>query len=308
LIEDMRAQARQQVQNDAAAQEHQELLAQHQQSQQGAILEQVFRTQVNGKIAVRNQANLNIILSWLHPGEQISAAWFRTVLSENPQLASQLGWQEVVDPKAQAASNKQQLEADRIEFEDFAKQSELYSINEANWTLLRSTLGPGLDKLSIAVVQLPEGPCVLTEDGETHQLIPATPAELAQWAQERFEADQENLSRMSANNDIEALRARARRDRERATPAVEQLEFQLSKGFEKEVLQGRSITPLPQTWLGKPLDAAFIRALNRHDPNTRILIERFGNCRLTARLHGVKTVRRFDNVGNPISGEYVFEN
>ncbi len=314
-LDQIRAQVRKEIQTGESedgelsleAQERHELLDQHNAAKDEARLQQLFRTVVNRKVLIDCEATRNQIWALLDgaPLDSISVQWLVKLLKESP---SQFAWQDVVDPKTQAAANKQQLEADRKQFEDFAKSSELCSIIEANWSVIYNALGPGLDKLSISVVQLPEGPCVLTEDGETHQLIPATPVELAQWAQERFEADQENLVRMAANNDIEALRARARRDRERATPAVEQLEFQLSKGFEKEVLQGRNVTPLPQTWQGKPLDSAFIRALNRHDPNTRILIERFGNCRLTARLHGLKTVRRFDSVGNPIPGEYVFEN
>jgi len=70
--------------------------------QEWALLS-VFRTQVNGKVAIDNQANRSIIAGWVHEdqGEQVSPAWFTKVLSEQPQLASQLTWQsaDALDPK-----------------------------------------------------------------------------------------------------------------------------------------------------------------------------------------------------------------
>src|SRR6266446_7767124 len=87
------------------------LMAQEQQ------LSNIFRTPVNGKVAIDNQANRSIIAGWLQEdqGEQISPAWFTRVLNEQPQLASQLTWQsaDALDPKKIRQAAEAQAEQDR---------------------------------------------------------------------------------------------------------------------------------------------------------------------------------------------------
>src|SRR6266478_5265848 len=65
-------------------------------------LSMIFRTPINGKVAIDNQSNRGFILGWLQEdqGESISATWFQKVLKETPLLANQLSWQsaDILDP------------------------------------------------------------------------------------------------------------------------------------------------------------------------------------------------------------------
>src|SRR6266478_3447339 len=77
----------------------------------------IFRTPVNGKVGIDNQANRRVILGWLQEdqGEQLSPAWFQKVLKETPSLANQLSWQsaDVLDPVKRREAESAQAQEDR---------------------------------------------------------------------------------------------------------------------------------------------------------------------------------------------------
>src|SRR5258708_7015651 len=112
----------------------------------------IFRTVLPGnKIAVDNAANRGVIESWLHPHESLSPEVFLKAVTETPRLINQLVLQsaDVLDPKKQRQAASAQAEEDRRIFENTAKRFELYSINEANWNVIPSTLGSGLSEFQI---------------------------------------------------------------------------------------------------------------------------------------------------------------
>src|SRR5260221_4557276 len=54
----------------------------------------ILRTPINGRVLVDNESNRLFLLSQVDEirGDQISPAWFKKVLAENPALANQLAW------------------------------------------------------------------------------------------------------------------------------------------------------------------------------------------------------------------------
>src|SRR6266478_5171560 len=70
----------------AREQEIDEINADRQRMAQENQLSLVFRTPINGKVAIDNQASRSIIRSWVDEtkGEAITPAWFVQILKENP--------------------------------------------------------------------------------------------------------------------------------------------------------------------------------------------------------------------------------
>src|SRR5260370_29045316 len=106
----------------------------------------IFRTPINGNVAIDNQSNRGFILGWLQEdqGESICATWFQKVLKENPVLARQLSWQssDVLDPRKQKDIAEAQAEQDRETFNQFARENG-FSECESNHLLVNSFLGNG---------------------------------------------------------------------------------------------------------------------------------------------------------------------
>jgi len=249
-------------------------------------LAQIFRTVINGRVAVENQANANIILGWLHEdqGEKLSRDWFIKVLKEQPSLAGELAWQsaDAVDPRKQAAAKKQQLEQDRKTFAQAARESELWSDIDANFSLTRSVLGPGFTvydvRQAVASAKL--------------QLAQATFQEIQQWRNEAAQAHQDYLKNASS----EELRAAARAEsgQVKKTAAQQQFEFELLRGYERDVIQNGS-SPLPRTWNGQMLDASFIKRCDKQ--TLAVMMRKHGSAQISARLHGIKRVGNYSFEG-----------
>ena len=235
----------------------------------------IFRTVLPGnKIVVDNQANRAAIEGWLHPHETLSQAVFVKAIADTPRLIGQLvvTSADSLDPKKQVAAQKQQLEADKKVFEDAAKRLELYSINEANWSVIHSILGPGLSEYQIREA---------VASGAV-RLTPATPSEVQQWRQELAEQRQDWL----VNASPAELRAAANAEAEqrRVAAAKQQADQQLEAAVVRDSVMG--FPPLPDTWQGQKLDAAFIKAC---DVQThKLLSKRFGSAALDLRLRGLK--------------------
>lgn len=273
-----------------------------------------------GNRTVKNiDANRETLTSWLEaetePIKNVQK-WFLGIFKNNPKLAQTnyaiLSWDELPVSAAQhKAELEQQYQADWRTFVDWCRTSGRVSASHANYQVIMQTLGSPLryEELNTLVIDLPSGPALLHSGGDVVELSPQTRAEQQQFRQERTILDQAHLRDLRDTNDIAALRARARRDRERSvqTDFALNQEFQLSQAFEKDVLRDNKLEELPSHYRGKPLDHVAIKQLDR--TAMRPLIERFGYARLTARLFGYKKVRRFDSIGNPIDGapEYVFE-
>src|SRR6266481_9364790 len=104
----------------------------------------IFRTPVNGKVAIDNQGNRNIIAGWLQEdqGESISAAWFQKVLKENPSLARSLSWQsaDILDPTKRRQAEAAQAAEERRVFHDFCRDTGFSEV-EANLSFIKSVLG-----------------------------------------------------------------------------------------------------------------------------------------------------------------------
>jgi hypothetical protein len=235
----------------------------------------IVRTPINGRFVIGNDANRQIISSWVNPGEviypQIAGEWFKKVLAESPALANQLAWEsaDARDPVKRQQATAAQLEQDRQTFADACRQLHIGN-NEANFGIIRSTLG---ENLSLYQIQQ------AIQSGAV-RLSPATQQEMAQWAQEAVEERNEFL--LTADN--HTLRNIARREGlERAataTKAEADRQFEASKARDTAI----GFPALPETWQGQKLDAAFIRSCNVE--TQKLLTKRFGSAALDARLRG----------------------
>src|SRR5712692_2293509 len=109
----------------------------------------IFRTPINGNVAIDNQSNRGFILGWLQEdqGESISATWFQKVLKETPLLANQLSWQsaDILDPVKRREAASAQAEQDREVFSAFARENG-FSECESNHLLVKSVLGEAFEK------------------------------------------------------------------------------------------------------------------------------------------------------------------
>jgi len=236
----------------------------------------IFRTVLPGnKIAVDNAANRGVIESWLHPHESLSPEVFLKAITETPRLIGQLVVQtaDVLDPKKQRQAASAQAEKDRRIFENTAKRFELYSINEANWNVIHSTLGPGLSEYQIQQA---------VESGAV-RLTPATSSEIQEWRQGLAEQRQDWLVNRASPAELRAA-ANAEAEQRRVAAAKQQADQQLEAAIVRDSVMG--FPPLPEDWRGQKLDAAFIKAC---DVQThKLLSKRFGSAALDLRLRGLK--------------------
>ena len=312
---DAAKQERERLQREYLEHEKQQLLEQVKQLQAGLITDALSRPHAifPDKKLVDSQATRQQLVSFLNPGEQISnpVAWLKKVLQDSPQLIQTLPFEDYVyvSPAERKQQEQEALAYDKQVFHEFCRDTERCAERDSNFNVARTVLGSPLGRhaLDTGVVHLAEGVFLIGDDGQTHKLVSASTTDQHQWAQERSDLDRANLIRMSRENDFAGLREHDRRRRELPATAADFLEYQLSKGYEREVLQGRQLNPLPTHYQGKVLDAAAIRAMNREQ--MRPLVEHYGTVRLTARLHGVKKVRRFGaTVDQPLNApQYVFE-
>src|ERR1700737_4964222 len=102
-IADRYAKVRAEAARQVAAQPNPQVIEAERQAREAAeklLWSQIFRTPINGRVAVDNQANRKIISSWVSLDEQISPAWFKQVLAENSGLAQSLMWRgaDALDP------------------------------------------------------------------------------------------------------------------------------------------------------------------------------------------------------------------
>jgi hypothetical protein len=300
------------VANEQLLRERQELLDQQQRNAWIAAIQAMFRpgTILPDRTLVQNQANTQVLAGWENPGEQITnpVEWLKKVLKDNPSLIQQLSWEPIPDIRKQKEEDRQQLQADYQTFLEFCRRKEMISPSKANFDIIyhhyqNSAVGGFIYYLDSSVVELPHGVVLITDDGDDHSLTPATAADIEKFREQKEQLRRQHLRHLAKTDNIAELKRIAKNDHERNTQSSADLaqEFNISKQFEKE----QYLKPLPSHWQGKPLDPPAIRAMNREQ--MRPLVQRFGSARLTARLLGYKSVRRFDSFGNPVDGIYVIE-
>jgi hypothetical protein len=220
----------------------------------------ISRVIVDGKMPITNEANRQIVFSWLHEdqGEQPTVEWFKKVLEENPALKNQITWEPVMSPEQRKQAEARQLEQDKVTFSGLCRRNSL-SDCEANFNLWRST-------------------------NSISGLAAASPEESEAYRQEAVEQHNEALLRI-AETDPSKLRTIVRQEAEQRRAADQQTEAdrQLATAKARDAVMG--FPPLPDTWQGQKLDAAFIRTCDV--PTQKLLTRRFGSAQLTARLRGV---------------------
>jgi len=219
----------------------------------------IFRTPiiVDGKavVAIDNAANRGVIAGWPHEdrGEYISAAFFKKVLAEQPQLARSLSWQsvDVLDPKKRKLAEANQEAEDRETFNKFAREIGFSGV-EANFQLAKSVLG-NFDRYTLAqAVQ-----------SNALQLAPASQEELAQYAQDAYEARVDFLAHRATPLE---LRAAAHQESERLAQGQQQAPEldQIQKMRQAEQNAGTAYPPLPDEFRDgngpeEALNAAFVK-------------------------------------------------
>lgn len=91
---------------------------------------------------------------------------------------------------------------------------------------------------------------------------------------------------------ISELREQA--NQEAAQQNLTPFEYELKQGFIRDI-EIAKMPPLPKVWLGKKLDAAFIRVADKE--TLRQIMRRHGAAQITARLHSIKVVDKYQFPG-----------
>ena len=247
---------------------------------QEQALSNIFHTPVGTKVAIDNQANRSIIAGWVHEdqGEHVSPAWFTKVLSEQPQLASQITWQsaDVLDPAKRRQAKLNQEAEDRETFNAFARENGFSEV-EANFLLAKSVVQEDFNKYSL----------LQAVRSNALTLAVASPAELARYSQEAAVARQDFLINQATPQQL-AQAAREESEQRRIEFQRADSERQIAH---REVLDASfGFPPLPEfNQHGEKIDAAYLNKIS----NTNLqlfknLMRKHGAANLTARLRGIR--------------------
>jgi hypothetical protein len=159
------------------------------------------------------------------------------------------------------AEAKAQLEQDRAKFNDAARTLRSFGLNEANFGVIRSTLGPNFTTYSIQEA--------LASNGLS--LSPPTQQELDEWERQAIKAHNTTLLNMS----VPELRKLARDAGARGAVAPPPDETQRVRSIEN---QDRTYPPLPdELRIGdheELIDAAYIKRCSKEV--LRALIKKYG--------------------------------
>jgi hypothetical protein len=257
-----------------------DIQADRQRMYQEQALSNIFRTPVNGRVAIDNQANRSIIAGWAHEdqGEQITPAWFTKVLREQPQLARQISWHsaDVLDPPKRRQQEANQESEDRETFNAFARENGFSEV-EANVQLAKSVLGSGFNshQLSEAV------------SSNALNLTQASPVELEQFRQEAAEQRQDYLVNHASPQELrQAARQESAQRRTQAQQQHAAQQVQIREQAEASI--GYAV--LPETDRdGNKIDRAYLLKLADVDIRKyKQLCNFHGMANVTARLNGVR--------------------
>ncbi len=269
----------------------------------------IFQTVIDGKIVDANVANEKIIRGWVdeargETSDVIGPRWFRQCLKESPALVKSLVWKsaDYLDPKKRSQIEAVTLAESRKVFSEAARQSKAFGDSEANFRFACSILGTN----SFTAYELETAWLA----GAFQGMSSPGAEELESWKQERILQENEFLKRdqITPHEQAQAKEIRQRRIAENRHSAVqEELERRLVLGYERDIKYGNKIYPLPLDWKGENLNAQFIKRCPL--ATMKILVARFGDSQLTARLHDIHKasalIDRGDGKG-PIVVEYEF--
>jgi vacuolar-type H+-ATPase subunit I/STV1 len=190
-----------------------------------------------------------------------TVAWLELQESRKPQFEQQ---------------QKEQTDRDRKTFADAARTLRSFSQIEANFNILRQTLGFGFTVFGVQQAMA----------AGTVQLSPVTQHELNQWERERIEARNEYLK----NTDPETLRMEAKKEAEVNRAAAQQAHTagQLQVGLQRE--QAAGFPPLPETnSAGEILNGAFFHRLSNTDIGKfKDFIRKYGAAQVTEAIRNRK--------------------
>ena len=169
------------------------------------------------------------------------------------------------------AEEKAQLEGDRKTFEEAAKTLRSFAVHDANFNVVRQTLGAGFSVYQIQQMVAVNGAA----------LSPPTQQEQDEWTRQEIEAH--NLRLLSA--DIPTLRKLAREAGARGPAAPQLDETQRVRAAER--VEDIASPPLPEEFQDgnnreEVLDANFIKKCSRE--TLRLLIKRYGSAQVTEAL------------------------
>jgi hypothetical protein len=183
-IEQIRADARAEYQNNPERiREQQQQAVEDAEFRRDYAFAQIQKVVINHKRVVLNEASKRLIESWVNPGEVLNADFFIRAINENPALADQLQWRE-------AAANQDQIDRDT-----FAKSAKYrYAVNDANYFLLKSTIGSGFSQRDI-------DNAIATNQVS---LAPPTRAEQEYWKAEDIEQRQDFLINHATREQLKA--------------------------------------------------------------------------------------------------------
>jgi hypothetical protein len=192
----------------------------------------IYRTSIDGRFARMCQANDDVILGWLHPGEDYpTAEWFKKVLAEQPSLANSIAW-ESADPIKRKQAAAAQLERDHQTFAEAAKTIRTFGVNEANLNVTRSVLGSGFTVYAIQQALL----------SNALQLSPPTQSEREEWLADDIERHNQEL--LQANPEQLKARVREEAEQRRAVDQQAEAEKALEAAQARDAARG-GFPPLP---------------------------------------------------------------
>jgi len=230
-------------------------------------LAQIFRTVIPGRgVPVRNQASETIILSWLNLDEVLSRDWFIKVIQGTPALANQLTWKKQI-PETEL----------RQKFAVVCRQLQIAQ-SEGNFSLVR-------DRLSETWPHYIEEVRHVVESGII-SLSSATQEEIDKWSAEAHEEHVDFLIKPASPGDLrQAASTEFGQRRAQAQQQEAQRQVQAAIARDSGISPiGEPFPPLPETWQGQKLDAAFIKICSAD--TQRLLQKRFGSGALNRRLQG----------------------
>jgi hypothetical protein len=173
--------------------------------------------------------------------------------------------------KSKEPERQAQLVKDRQTFIDTSNTLRSFSVNEANFSVIRSTLGEGFTVYGISQGIL----------SNALILAPPTQQQINEWAEQDREAHNQRLLSASPQVLRQAVKSEAEQRRAQSV-----LETQAEADRAHQVRDAaRMYPPLPNERNGKPLNAKFIKAADRTE--LRFLIQRYGETQVTNRLRGL---------------------
>ncbi len=175
------------------------------------------------------------------------------------------------------AEEKAQLEKGRETFREAARQYGLSDI-EANFNVVRSVLGPSFDVYHVGQIAV----------SNAASLVPASQAELEQWAREAQEERVDFLVNQASPHELRQA-ARQESEQRRIEAQQQHVAQQVQIREQAEAAFGFPASLPETTQDGVKIDRAYLLKLADIDiKKYKQLCSRFGMANVTARLNGVR--------------------